>query len=78
MDAWLKAGRPTADNPDGLTSPARLTGNPTSRIDYVWLSPTIAVESVQVPLDAQTRLAADHYPVVANISLPGSAVGVGR
>jgi endonuclease/exonuclease/phosphatase family metal-dependent hydrolase len=77
-DAWLKAGRPTAGNPDGLTSPARLTGNPTSRIDYIWLAPSVTAESVQVPIDAQTHLAADHYPVVANLTLPGSAVGVGR
>jgi endonuclease/exonuclease/phosphatase family metal-dependent hydrolase len=68
VDSWVKAGRRPTDNPDGLTSPARLTGGPASRIDYVWVSPAIAVESVQVPLDAQTRVASDHYPVVANIT----------
>jgi endonuclease/exonuclease/phosphatase family metal-dependent hydrolase len=78
VDSWLQAGQPSSDNPNGFTSPARLTGNPTSRIDYIWLAQSIAVESVQVPIDAQTHVAADHYPVVANIALPGSEVGIGR
>ena len=76
VDAWQKAGKPTADNPDGLTSPARLSGQPTSRIDSIFVSPAITVDSVHVPLDAQTRVASDHYPVVATIALPGSAVGI--
>jgi len=29
-----------------------------------------------VPVDLDTRLAADHYPVVADIALPGSEVGI--
>ena len=78
VDAWVKAGQPTADNPDGLTSPARLTGDPTSRIDYVWVAQAVTAESVQVPVDAQTRVASDHYPVVASLALPGSEVGIGR
>jgi hypothetical protein len=32
-------------NPDGLTSPSRLVGNPTSRIDYVFVAPQLAVTS---------------------------------
>jgi endonuclease/exonuclease/phosphatase family metal-dependent hydrolase len=66
-DAWQKAGVPSADNKDGLTSPARLTGNPTSRIDYVFVSPPLTVTSASVPIDAQTHVASDHYPVVATI-----------
>jgi len=31
-----------------------------------------------VPVDTQTRVAADHYPVVASLALPGSEVGIGR
>ena len=31
-----------------------------------------------MPVDTQTRLAADHYPVVADITVPGSEVGIGR
>jgi endonuclease/exonuclease/phosphatase family metal-dependent hydrolase len=66
-DAWQKAGTPAADNADGLTSPARLAGNPTSRIDYVFASSQVSVESAAVPIDAQTRVASDHFPVVVTI-----------
>jgi endonuclease/exonuclease/phosphatase family metal-dependent hydrolase len=77
-DAWLTAGIPTPDNPEGLTSPARLTGNPTSRIDYIFVSSMVTVASVLVPIDAQTHLASDHYPVVADIAVPGAEVGIER
>ena len=77
-DAWLEGGVPTADNPNGYTSPARLLGNPTSRIDYVFVSPQVEVTTAYVPIDGQTRLASDHYPVVADIALPGSEVGIRR
>ena len=76
LDAWT-AGTPTADNPDGFTSPSRLTGSPTSRIDYVFVSSQVTRISAYVPIDADTRLASDHYPVVADIALPGSEVGIG-
>ena len=77
VDAWTP-DTATAGNPNGFTSPARLTGNPTSRIDYIFVSDDITVTSVYVPIDAHTRLAADHYPVVADITLPGSEVGLNR
>lgn len=73
VDAWLAAGTGS-----GNTSPARLTGNPTSRIDYIFASPGVGVRSVYVPIDSQTRLASDHYPVVSDIALPGTQVGIGR
>jgi endonuclease/exonuclease/phosphatase family metal-dependent hydrolase len=44
----------------------------------VWVAQAVTVESVQVQIDAQTRVAADHYPVVATLALPGSEVGIGR
>jgi endonuclease/exonuclease/phosphatase family metal-dependent hydrolase len=78
LDAWREAPLPDAVNPVGFTSPARLVGNPTSRIDYVFVSPDVDIVGAWVPIDAQTRHAADHYPVVADIALPGSAVGIGR
>lgn len=73
LDVWREAGIGS-----GNTSSARLTGNPTSRIDYIFVSPDVTVSSVYVPIDAQTRLASDHYPVVSNIALPGSQVGIRR
>ena len=69
VDAWQSAGRAAADNPDGHTSPARLTGSPGSRIDYIYVSRDVSVESVQVPIDTATRVASDHYPVVAQLRL---------
>jgi endonuclease/exonuclease/phosphatase family metal-dependent hydrolase len=76
-DAWVVKGVATPDNPDGNTSPARLAGNPTSRIDYLFISSGVEVATAYVPIDGNTRLAADHYPVVADIALPGSEVGIG-
>ena len=70
VDALQSAGKASADNPEGHTSPARLTGSPASRIDYIYVSREVSVESVQVPIDAATRLASDHYPVVAQLRLP--------
>lgn len=67
LDIWSEAG-----SGSGNTSPARLTGNPTSRIDYIFVSPDVAIWSVNVPIDSQTRLASDHYPVVAELALPRS------
>lgn len=77
-DAWAEAGVPTTDNPMGFTSPARLVLNPTSRIDHVFVSSPVGVDAAYVPIDQQTRLASDHYPVIADIALPGSEVGIGR
>lgn len=80
LDAWLAGGVATLENPNGFTSPARLSGNPTSRIDYVFVSPDVEVSAsaTYVPIDSNTRLAADHYPVVSDIELSGSAVGIRR
>jgi endonuclease/exonuclease/phosphatase family metal-dependent hydrolase len=78
VDGWAQVGVPTPQNPDGFTSPGRLTGNPTSRIDYTFASSQVLLRSSYVPVDAQTNVAADHYPVVTDIALPGSEVGVGR
>jgi endonuclease/exonuclease/phosphatase family metal-dependent hydrolase len=78
LDTWREAPLSGEGNPNGFTSPARLVGNPTSRIDYVFVSPDVDSLGTFVPIDAQTRFAADHYPVVATVALPGSAVGIGR
>lgn len=73
LDVWREAG---AGN--GNTSPAKITGDPRSRIDYIFVSPDVAISSVYVPIDGQTRLASDHYPVVSHIAVPGSQVGIRR
>ncbi|HUG52847.1 MAG TPA: endonuclease/exonuclease/phosphatase family protein [Vicinamibacteria bacterium] len=74
-DAWTVA--PTADNPSGFTAPARLAVNPTRRIDYVLVSPDFQVSRAWVPIDARTRLASDHYPVVAEVTLRSAASTAG-
>lgn len=62
-DTWDRRG----EGP-GHTFPAT---DPTKRIDYVLTSSGVETDSVAV-VDA---LASDHRPVVAELSLPGSAVG---
>jgi len=62
-DSWAVRGEG-----DGFTYPA---DTPTKRIDYVLASPDVGVRSVVVP----DTLASDHRPVVAELSLPGEAVG---
>ena len=78
VDTWREA--PVADpaNPEGFTSPADLDRDPTSRIDYVFATGDVDAAGTFVPVNAQTRLAADHYPVVADLLVPGEAVGIGR
>lgn len=71
IDAWAKTGGTDAFNPNGLTSPAHPNSAPTSRIDYVLVSPGIDVGAAYVPIDARTRLASDHYPIVVDVALPG-------
>lgn len=78
LDVWSKAGSPTPDNPNGNTSPARLLASPTSRIDYGFVSTQVTVASAYVPMDGQTRLASDHYPLVSEIAVSGSEVGIKR
>lgn len=66
VDAWDQEGVGT-----GYTYPAE---EPIKRIDYVLTSSTVETESVGVI----ETLASDHRPVVADLSLPGSAVGNGE
>ena len=61
-DAWARGGQGP-----GETIPAR---EPTSRIDYVFTSPGIAVERAWVPQTPEVARASDHRPVVADLELP--------
>ncbi|MGZ4147699.1 MAG: endonuclease/exonuclease/phosphatase family protein, partial [Actinomycetota bacterium] len=56
-DAWLLGG-----DTDGLTFPA---GEPTARIDYLFVTEGIRVERAVVPGGPDARAASDHRPVVA-------------
>lgn len=77
VDTWRAAPLADPANPEGFTSPADLDRDPTSRIDYVFASDDVEAAGTFVPVNAQTRLAADHYPVVADLLVPGESVGVG-
>ena len=61
-DAWLLGG-----DADGETFPA---DEPTSRIDYLFVSEGIVVERVLVPPGPDVREASDHRPLVAELTLP--------
>jgi endonuclease/exonuclease/phosphatase family metal-dependent hydrolase len=64
-DAWGVAG-----TGKGETSGARLDRDPVNRIDYIFVSSGLAVSAVSVPVDSSTRLASDHYPIVATLAWP--------
>jgi endonuclease/exonuclease/phosphatase family metal-dependent hydrolase len=61
-DAWLLGG-----DADGDTFPADA---PMARIDYLFVSRVLAVERVLVPPGPDARVASDHRPIVAELSLP--------
>jgi endonuclease/exonuclease/phosphatase family metal-dependent hydrolase len=61
-DAWVRAG----EGP-GETIPADA---PTSRIDFVFTSPSIAVERAWVPQSEEISRASDHRPVAVDLDLP--------
>lgn len=72
-DAWIEAG----DGP-GYTYHADPVLNPNRRIDYIFVSRDVTVSAAMAPITPVTRLASDHYPVVADVALPGSQVGIGN
>lgn len=61
-DAWLLGG-----DVAGETFPA---DEPTARIDYLFVSEGIRVERVIVPSIPEVRVASDHRPLLAELSLP--------
>lgn len=62
-DAWLLGG-----DVAGETFPST---EPTARIDYLFVSEGVRVEGMIVPPGSDARLASDHLPVVAQLSLVG-------
>ena len=73
-DAWAIAGAGP-----GLTSPARPGEPARNRIDYVLVSPGMAVPRAATLDGPSTAIASDHYPVVADVVLPAlSALRLAR
>jgi endonuclease/exonuclease/phosphatase family metal-dependent hydrolase len=60
-DAWLLGG-----DVSGETFPAE---DPTARIDYLFVSEGLGVDRVLVPPGRDARLASDHLPVVAQLTV---------
>ncbi|HXG68980.1 MAG TPA: endonuclease/exonuclease/phosphatase family protein [Gemmatimonadaceae bacterium] len=69
-DAWAIAGAGP-----GFTSPASPAQPPINRIDYVLVSPALAVTAATILTTPQTAVASDHYPVVCDVKLSGAAPG---
>lgn len=70
QDAWEIARDEDEDqDPDGFTSPASPDEDAERRIDYIFISGDIEVLSIDVPVSEDTRMASDHFPVVADLAL---------
>ena len=69
-DGWVESG----DGPGYTYS----SDDPYTRIDYIFISQDIQVRDINVIMNDQTAAASDHLPVLANLLLPGTAVGGGR
>ncbi len=65
-DAWTAAGRSLTDSA-GFTWPA---ASPAIRVDYVFLGPGMAVDSIEAPRNPLTQIASDYLPVIARVLLP--------
>jgi endonuclease/exonuclease/phosphatase family metal-dependent hydrolase len=68
-DAWQAAG-----SGDGYSYPV---GKSHARIDYIFVSGDMTVNQVAVATTPATAVGSDHLPVVAELSVPGSGVGIG-
>lgn len=73
QDAWVAAGIG-----DGFTFPAAPAATPNRRIDYIFASQNVTVQDIAVHITPDSSMAADHYPLAANVLVPGSEVGNGN
>lgn len=73
QDAWAIAAD---DGTEGYTYAAHPVDEPDERIDFVLPSAEFTVEYAEVVVDDQTRMASDHYPVVADLATNGLATPV--
>jgi len=68
QDAWEVGG----DGTDGFTVPVEETADPESRIDYIFVSSDVTVNSAEVVINEGTRITSDHYPLIADLSPTGA------
>jgi endonuclease/exonuclease/phosphatase family metal-dependent hydrolase len=62
-DAWHVAGRAS----NGMTIPAHPDREPERRIDYILTNAASTVIGCEVRITPETRLASDHFPVIADL-----------
>lgn len=68
-DAWVTGG----DGGNGYTYPASPDEEPDRRIDYIFVRDEFRVPEVYVVINEDTRMAADHFPLVAELIFTGAA-----
>lgn len=66
---WLDCWRTVHGDDPGYTIPALPAASPSRRIDYLFVTEATTVVHAQVVMDGRTRLASDHYPVLADLLL---------
>lgn len=71
-DAWVAGG----DGSEGLTRPAHPEEEPEVRIDLILVSSDFTVNHAEVIVNDDTRITADHFPVIADLSLNDAATPV--
>lgn len=72
QDAWAVGG----DGSDGNTIPVDAAADPENRIDFIFASRAWSVLNATVIIDDDTRIASDHYPVVAELQFSTEATPV--
>ena len=60
VQRWTLRGRPRA------TFPSRW---PVTRLDHIFINHRLTIHKVEVPGNAQTRIASDHLPLIADLAL---------
>lgn len=76
VDVWKKLNPSPGTVPEAPGQPSHpgrtLRDNPISRVDYVWLSPSLAELATRADAVRNTRIekASDHYPLLVELDLP--------
>ena len=68
--SWKRLAAGRVDVGAAQDQPTFSATNPKRRIDGIFVTPDITVESCQVISSAATRAASDHLPLVADVIVP--------
>jgi endonuclease/exonuclease/phosphatase family metal-dependent hydrolase len=64
---WRDCWRTVRGSDPGYTIPALVDAPPSRRIDYLFVTDATRVAHAEVVMDHRTRVASDHYPVLADL-----------